>query len=132
MMPASYSVDLRTKVVEARDKGRSLDQLAADFGVSVSFITATLKLRRETGSLAPRPRGGGRRPALDADGKAALVELVNADPDATLEELQARILDRVGVSMSLSAVCRTLGKLNLPRKKSRSTPPNATRHASRA
>ena len=126
-MPASYSVDLRTKIVEARDKGRSLEKLAADFGVSVGFVTATLRLRRETGSVAPRPRGGGRRPLLDADGKAALVEMVEADPDATLEEVRARILDRLGISMSLSAICRTLGKLDLARKKSRSTPPNAKR-----
>jgi transposase len=121
-MPAPYSRDLRTKIVEARDKGRSLKQLAADFGVSISFITTTMKRRRETGSVAARPRGGGRRPALDAAGKAVLAEMVKADPDATLKELKASVAERLGVSTSVTALCRALGKLDLPRKKSRSTP----------
>lgn len=126
-MPAPYSVDLRTKIVEARDTGRTLAQLAADFGVSISFISAILKLRRSTGSVAPRPRAGGRRPALNKAGKDVVVTMVKADPDMTLEELKASVCERLGVSTSVSALSRALGKLNLPRKKSRSTPLSATR-----
>jgi transposase len=126
-VPAPYSRDLRTKIVEAREKGRSLKQLAADFGVSVSFITATMKLQRETGSVAPRPRGGGRRPALDTAGRAALAEIVKADPGATLEDLKAEVSRRLGVSTSVSALCRVLGTLGLPRRKSQSTPSSGTR-----
>jgi transposase len=98
----------------------------------LAFVKSLLKLRRDTGSVAPRPRGGGRQPSLDAAGKEALVEMVKASPDATLEELQTEIERQVGVSMSVSAVCRTLGKLNLPRKKShfmpRSEKANESRH----
>jgi transposase len=124
-------LDLRTKIAEARDKGRTLNQIATDFGVSLAFVKSLLKLRRETGSVAPRPRGGGRQPSLDAAGKEALVQMVKADPDATLEELQTEIEQQVGVSMSVSAVCRTLGKLNLPRKKSRFTPRSEKANESR-
>ncbi len=64
-MISPYSMDLRQRVAQAVDnKEGSLRQLARRFRVSPSFITRMLTLRRQTGTLAPRPHGGGRRPAL--------------------------------------------------------------------
>lgn len=126
-MPAPYSQDLRRKVVEAHAKGRSQSQLVEDFGVSPYFVATLLKRFKTTGSVAPKPRGGGRRPSLDAEGKKVLTELVAAKPDATLEELRVSVRERLKVVVSKSAMGRTLTALGLPRKKSRSTPPSATR-----
>ncbi|MFO0952611.1 MAG: hypothetical protein U0835_15990 [Isosphaeraceae bacterium] len=60
----------------------------------------------ETGSIAPRPRGG-RAPAFGGPAAARLREAVRADGDATLAELACA----AGVSCSPSAVHRTLDRL---------------------
>ena len=131
-MPAPYSHDLRRKIVEAHAKGRSQMQLVEDFGVSEYFVWSLLRRFKQTGSVAPKPRGGGRRPALDADGKKVLAELVRATSDATIEELRASVRERLGVEVSKSAMGRMLLALGLPRKKSRSTPVSVIRLESRA
>jgi transposase len=63
------SNDLREGILAAvDDREGSRRQLAARFAVDVSTVTRLLRLRRETGSLAPRPHGGGKEPTLDQDG----------------------------------------------------------------
>jgi transposase len=131
-MPAPYSEDLRRKVAEAHARGRTQAQIVEDFGVSSGFVSTLLKRVRLTGSVAPKPHGGGRRPGLDASGKQAVVDLVGEQPDATIEELRARVRERLGANVSRSAMGRALLALGLPRKKSRSTPPSATARESRA
>ena len=84
----AYSTDLRERVVAACDaRDGTREQIAARFSVSVSWIRELLRRRRETGSIAPKPRGGGRAPAFDAEAAGRLREAVRADDDATLEEL---------------------------------------------
>jgi transposase len=128
-MPAPYSQDLRRKVIEANAKGRSRAQLVEAFGVSEYFVRTLLKRVEHTGSVAAKPHGGGRRPSLDAEGKKVLTELVGAKSDATLEELRQQLQQRLGTCVSKSALGRILTALELPRKKSRSTPRSAIRPA---
>ena len=119
----AYSIDLRERVVaacDARDGTRA--QIAKRFSVSESWVRKLLQLRRETGSIAPRPRGGGRAPAFDAEAAGRLREAVRADDDATLEEL-ARA---AGVRCCASAVHRALARLGVTRKKSRGGRPSRT------
>src|SRR5437764_3778831 len=107
-----YSMDLRRRVAETVDRQEgSLRQLARRFCVSVTFITRLLRLRRQTGSLAPRPHGGGQPPALDASGQQRLCELLQEQPTATLEELARRL------GCGRMAVWRTLRRLKISRKK---------------
>jgi transposase len=72
-----------------------------------------LRLHRNTGSLAPRPHGGGNPAALGPEDLERLRELVRQQPDATLEELRQRL----GAPCSAMTVSRALRKLGLPRKK---------------
>src|SRR3954462_13697033 len=112
----AYSMDLRERVVAACDAhDGTRDQIAERFSVSVSWVRDLLKRRRDTGSIAPRPRGGGRPPAFDEAAGARLREAVRADPDATLEELA----EAAGVACCPSAVHRALERLGITRKKSR-------------
>ena len=118
-----YSMDLRERVVAACDaRDGTREQIAARFSVSVSWIRGPLKRRRDTGSIAPRPRGGGRVPAFDAAAAARLREAVQADDDATLGELA----EAAGVACCPSAVHRALGRLGVTRKKSRGGRPSRT------
>jgi transposase len=108
-----YSLDLRQRVIAALDAAEgSQPEIAARFRVSVSFITRLLKRRRRTGSIAPAPHGGGHPPALDAAARRRLRQLARERPDATLEELAAR----VGVPCGRMAIFRTLRKLKITRK----------------
>ena len=111
----AYSMDLRERVVAACDKGDATRaQVAARFSVSVRWVRDLLRRRRQTGSIAPRPRGGGRRPAFDAEAAGRLREAVRADDDASLEELGRA----AGVACSPPAVYRALKRLGITRKKS--------------
>jgi transposase len=119
----TYSMDLRERVVAACDaRDGTREQIAARFSVSVSWIRGLLQRRRQTGSIAPKPRGGGRAPAFDAAAAARLRAAVRADADATLEELGRA----AGVACSAPAVCRALKRLGITRKKSRGGRPSRT------
>ena len=112
----AYSNDLRQRVVAACDaRDGTRPQIAARFSVSESWVRKILRQRRNTGSIEPRPHGGGRVPAFDGPGSARLREAVRADDDATLEELGRS----AGVECSEAAVCRALARLGITRKKSR-------------
>ena len=118
-----YSMDLRERVVAACDEGGATrERIAARFSVSVSWIRDLLKRRRETGSIAPKPRGGGRAPAFDAEAGTRLRQAVRAEDDATLAELAAAS----GVVCSPAAVYRALRRLDITRKKSRGGRPSRT------
>src|SRR5690349_19692106 len=115
-----YSPDLRQRVLAAVDEGQPRLTIARLFRVSASWIRRLCQRRRETGSTAPRPHGGGRPPKLDAARLRRLRELVERQPDATLAELRGRL----AAPVSLMTVCRALRRLRLPLKKSRSRPPS--------
>ena len=117
----AYSIDLRQRVVAACDAhDGTREQIAARFSVSVVWIRKLLCQRRQTGSIEPRPRGGGRAPAFDTQAAARLRQAVRDDDDATLVEL-ARAAD---VACCPSAVHRTLARMGITRKKSRGGRPS--------
>jgi transposase len=119
----SYSMDLRERVVAACDQGDATRQQVAErFAVSVSWIRDLMRRRRATGSIAPRPRSGGRAPAFDEAAEARLREAVRADDDATLRELA----EAAGVVCSPSVAHRALERLGITRKKSRGGRPSRT------
>ena len=108
------SNDLRKRIIAAVDNQEgSRRQIARRFKVDVSCITRLLQLRRQTGSIAPRPHGGGIPPTLDQDGLERLRRLVEEHPDATLRELR----DRLGIGGSILIVWRGLKSLGITRKK---------------
>ncbi len=116
-------MDLRERVVAACDaRDGTREQIAARFSVSVSWVRDLLMRRRETGSIAPKPRGGGRPPAFDAEAAVHLRAAVRGDDDATLEELGRA----AGVACSVPAVYRALKRLGITRKKSRGGRPSKT------
>jgi transposase len=119
----AYSMDLRERVVAACDQGGATrEQIAARFSVSVAWLRKLLRQRRQTGSIAPRPRGGGRAPAFDAAADRRLRAAVRADDDATLRELAGA----AGVACCPSAVHRALRRLGITRKKSCGGRPSRT------
>lgn len=59
-MPAALSVDLRQRLLAAyQAKEGSQRQLAERFKVSLSFVRDLMRHYRQTGSVEPKPHGGG-------------------------------------------------------------------------
>src|SRR5437660_184054 len=115
----AYSLDLRTRVVDAVDKQRGTQKDVAQlFGVGCTFIKKLLRQRRETGGLAPKPHGGGHVPKLDEIKREVVRSyILKKHNDATLEEVQAYVARPIGVGLSQATVSRVLQSLDLPRKK---------------
>ncbi len=123
-MPRAYSSDLRERVKRAVEKGGSCRQVAAQYEVSVSFVVKLMQRWRERGTLTAEPMGG-RKPQRLAGHAERVRALIAADPDLTIDGLRRRLADE-GVTVSRSAVGRTLLALGLTRKKRRRAPPSTT------
>ena len=102
-----YSRDLRLRIVHAYEhREGSMRLLATRFRVSLSGVRDLLTRSRTTGAVTPRPHGGGYPAKLDASGCAALKTLVDATPDATLQELRTRLSATHQVSVSHATISR--------------------------
>ena len=109
----AYSTDLRERVLMDFDTGMGNDAVARKYRVSSRWVYKLRRQRSETGQIAPRRGKTGPQPKL-AGHEEQLVELVAAQPDATLSELR----ERLGVPVSLTTVWATLKKLGVTLKKS--------------
>jgi transposase len=115
----AYSDDLRRRIVAAVDGGMPRSQAARVFGVGRATVKRYLALRRETGTLAPRPRHG-PPPIKTAALAAALPARLQACPDATLAEHCTWYEQTSGVRVSDATMSRVIARrLGWTRKKSR-------------
>ena len=118
-MATPYSQDLRDRVLAAFDRGMATDHIATTFCVSPAWARRVRQRRRDHGETSPRKVGSPGVRKIDRD---QLVELVTADPDATLEELR----DRLGVACTSAAISKVLRKLGFTFKKRQSMRRNKT------
>jgi transposase len=97
--------------------------VAAQFGVALSALQRWIKLKRETDSVAPRPRGGGNPSPVDP---ALLEQLVSELGDATTYELTTAYNRRVGrrERVHRSSVQRALRRAGYVFKKNGYAPSN--------
>jgi len=124
---APYSQDLRDRVLAAVKAGKkSQAELAETFGVSLSTVEKWWHRWRTTGQSAPQPYQAGP-PRTLAGCDDLIRSLLAEQSDLTLDELCTRTAEKRGVVASRSMMCRTVQRLNLPRKKSRSTTANGIR-----
>src|SRR5262249_23323850 len=115
----AYSLDLRTRVVDAVDKQIGTQkEVASLFGVGCTFSKKLLWQRRESRTLAPKSQGGGHGPNLAGPQREGVrSSIVQEQNDATVEEVQAYVASKLGVEVSQATVSRVLQSLDLPRKK---------------
>lgn len=84
-MANPYDMALRERAVKAYASGEgSYAQLADVFDLDHRTLERWVARWRDTGSVAPRPKGGGWRCPIDL---AVLRTVARAGPDATLAEL---------------------------------------------
>lgn len=117
-MASAYSLDLRKKILSAwQNQEGSQRELAQRFKVSLAFIRNFLRRYRETGEIAPKQQGGERRSKIQGKDEELLQKLVREQNDIYLRELQSSLLDRTGIEISESSLCRQLKRLKIRRKK---------------
>lgn len=121
-MPEPLPVALRERIVAAYKRGgfKYVD-IAELFGVGEASVSRLLSRDRRTGGdLQPEAHGGGNPPRIPSEQYDALRALVADAPDAERQDLCDIWEERFGVSISVAAMGRTLGRAKVTRKKSSS------------
>ena len=114
-MGKPYSEDLRRSIVQAIESSHTYGEVAELYGVSISSVSRFLTRWRSTGSVRPEKFGGYKGYALEPH-RARIMRWVEAQPDITLAELQAR-LAKENVTVSQTAIFRFLRHLDFTLKK---------------
>ena len=116
-MGRPYSTDLRERVQGHVDAGHSRREASRRFGVSPSFAVKLARRVAVSGSAAParqgRPPGGGKLQAQIAK----IIAWVEAEPDITMPELAAKLLEAVGVPAHPASLSRLLSNAGFSFKK---------------
>lgn len=114
----AYPLELRQRIVDAVDnQWGTYAEIAEMFCVHERYIYKLLSLRRQTGSLAPRPHGGGAPAKLQDKHRDVLTALVADRPDQTLAELRDELRKQTRTRVSVSTVWRSLEALHVTVKK---------------
>ncbi|CAM3173531.1 hypothetical protein G4177_26215 [Corallococcus sp. ZKHCc1 1396] len=116
-MGYGHSLDLRERIIQARQDGESQAELSWRFLVGYATVRRYLGQWEKTGRIGPKPPGGGMPRCIQAQGEAVLRQLLMERPDFTDEKLQRLYAQRTGASVSAATVNRTVRRLGLTRKK---------------
>ena len=114
----AYSLDLRKKIVEAKERGMPTVEVAKTFGVGLSTVKRYAATAREGRPLAPKKHPGSK-PKIDEGARRLLEADLEERPAATLPQKREFLRRTCGVSVSGSTVSRMLGRMGWSRKKDR-------------
>lgn len=120
-----YSLDLRKKIVEAKQRGMPTADVAKTFGVGASTVKRYAAAARKGSSLAPKKRPGSR-PKMDEGAMRLLEQDMEERPAATLPQRREFLRRSWGLEVSDSTISRILRRLGWSRKKDRWEQANAT------
>ena len=112
----AYSQDLRERIVQTVDEGKTQGETALLFKVSPKTVQRYIRQRREKGHLLPNPIPG-RPPTKRALLEAKLQPQLEKKPDATLQEHCDTWEAETGLKVSISTMIRAIDHLEWTRKK---------------
>lgn len=114
-MPAALSMDIRRRVIEARQSGETTVEVSDRFSVSPTFVRKVMRCFRTSGNIhAPKSDlKRGRRPILGEEDLARLRQLATQQPDLCARELR----ERLSLSASDLTVWRALKREGFTFKK---------------
>jgi transposase len=121
----AFSQDLRKRIVRAVKTTGNQTQVAITFQVSRSTVRRLLKLEQLDPDLAPKKRPG-RQGDIAPQDYPAVIALLEAKNDLTLQELTQLWDAQHHQKLSTATFSRLLGRLGWSRKKRVWQPPNAT------
>jgi transposase len=111
------------RVFALADGGLGVTATARQLRVTPSYVSKVLSRRRATGETTARPQRCQVMPKLAALGGAIQAEVARR-PDATLADMRRWLADTHGTRASEGLMHKTLARLGLTLKKSRSAPPS--------
>ena len=120
-------MDLRERVLAAVDRGTSREEIVRTLGVSHPTVRRyLLRLRRKTGSVAPKSLP--KRPFRigTPEQKRALWAQLEAHPEATLEHHREMWERERGARVSIATMSRAIRRLGWTYKKRRWEPLSET------
>jgi transposase len=112
----AYSQDLRERIVQTVEEGKTQEETAHLFKVSPKTVQRYIKQRREKGHLLPNPIPG-RPPTKRAEIEGKLQPQLEKKPDATLQEHCNTWEAETGNKVSISTMSRALERLKWTLKK---------------
>ena len=128
IMPAAYSTDLRKRVASAYLAGEGTrDEIAERFQISSASVGRYVRLWRAMGSVERTPQRGGAARRVRLEDEALFESWLGENPSLTQTELAVRYRETTGRAVSQRTISRTLSRMGITRKKSRSTPRSAKR-----
>ena len=117
-MAKAYEGEYRRNFLSAYEQGYgTLEELAAEFRVSLGWAKKVSAAYTRTGSMAGPTYKPGRKPKIRAAEQALLRQWLAAQPDLTLAELQIKLDEQAGVKIHNSCLCRWLKRMGLRLKK---------------
>jgi transposase len=112
----AYSQDLREKVVQAIEQGKTRKEVVDVFGVSLSTVKRYIRQKKQIGHIQPKKIPG--RPSV----KGALLQnkilaQLEAHPDATLQEHCDLWEQESGIKVGIMTMSRAIERVRWKRKK---------------
>ena len=121
-MRKTLSLDLRQRILSTYDEGRSTrEKVSERYRVSLGMVKKLLAQRKRTGDIGSRYRYSGRKPYFTASHRTQLGNLIQKQPDMTLEQMR----EKLSLSCTIPAIYYVLKDMGLSYKK------NATRQRAR-
>ena len=116
-MPKPHPIVLRERVIAHVEAGHSHRKTASHFCVSVKFVNDMVILKRETGSLEPRPNSRNTGHGKLAPHKDWIRSQVEKRGDITVRELCFELKELFNLKVNYSAVWQVLHGLGFSHKK---------------
>lgn len=121
-MGAPVSDELRERVVAAWQKKKLTGlELAELFGIGEATVKRIKRRFLDTGSVKPKPHGGGQKPIIGKMQEQLVEALVQKHPDWTEDQFAKALADEHGIVASAVTVGRAIRRLGYSVKKRRSS-----------
>lgn len=103
----------RKILIEAHERGHESKELADIFGIDVSSVNRIIRQYKRTGSYEVRTYNCGQKLILTEIDLKNISELINENPDITIDE----IIEKLNLSVKNESVRRAVIKMGYVRKK---------------
>jgi len=115
-MPISYSVDLRWRIIwMVLVKKKGIDEVSELCCISKQTIRRYIRKFKQTGEVKPSDYRHGPCKMLNNHEQLALLRIIQY-PGLYLHEIQSRLLNDVGKSVSIATICQTLQYMGCTRQ----------------
>ena len=111
-----YSEDLRKRIIEARERGESAEDLSRRYNLSKRSVERYWSRYQSSGSYQSYKKGKPSGSVLDGH-RERLLKWIEKEPRLTLEQLRERLAAEADVKVSVVSIWKQLKRYGLSFKK---------------